>query len=347
MAEPLETTEPPAITSLLHRGWNLGNALDAHAVGFESDSLYEYETLWGNPVITQELFGEIKAMGFSSVRIPVTWGPHINDNYEVAEAKMQRVQEVVDMALAADLAVVLNTHHESWIDLSGTTDTALFEKFEALWKQIATAFADYDERLLFEGLNEPRLYGSDLEWTVGTPEARAAVNTLNQLFVDTVRDAGGHNQNRYLLVTTYCSNTQIDSLADFVMPSDDRVAVSIHLYIPFEFTYEENSRVIWTSQSTTDTYGINQAFDAIDTYLLSKGIPVVLTELGASDKDNDSSRIAWTEYVLSQAAEKNICCIWWDNGHAKDDSLLYTYALIDRYSLEWQHPEIISLLTSK
>lgn len=44
-------------------GWNLGNTLDA----------IPNETAWSNPPVTQEFFQQIKAQGFNSIRIPVTW----------------------------------------------------------------------------------------------------------------------------------------------------------------------------------------------------------------------------------------------------------------------------------
>ena len=88
-------------------GWNLGNSLDA--VG-------EDETAWGNPRITKELIQSIAAEGYNSIRIPVTWEAHIGDapDYTIDSAYMNRVQEVVDWALDADLYVMINLHHDSW-----------------------------------------------------------------------------------------------------------------------------------------------------------------------------------------------------------------------------------------
>ncbi len=86
--------------------WNLGNTLDA----------IPDETSWGNPKATRELFRTIRAEGFRSVRIPVTWSAHQSATapYTVDDAYMSRVKQVVDWALAEDLYVVLNIHHDSW-----------------------------------------------------------------------------------------------------------------------------------------------------------------------------------------------------------------------------------------
>jgi endoglucanase len=54
-------------------GWNLGNHFDAFNNGVSG------ETFWGNPKATRVTFTEVKAKGFSTVRIPVTWLGHIGD----------------------------------------------------------------------------------------------------------------------------------------------------------------------------------------------------------------------------------------------------------------------------
>lgn len=48
-------------------GWNLGNQLEANSGGTPS------ETAWGNPTITEKLIKKVKAQGFKSIRIPVSF----------------------------------------------------------------------------------------------------------------------------------------------------------------------------------------------------------------------------------------------------------------------------------
>ena len=49
------------------------------------------------------------------------------------------------------------------------------EQLKALWKQICDRFQGYDEHLIFEGVNEPRLRGEGNEW-IGDAESREVVN---------------------------------------------------------------------------------------------------------------------------------------------------------------------------
>lgn len=151
-------------------GINIGNSLDSHGLReyHPEASDLDFETYWGNSEITEELFVMIKEAGFSTVRIPVTWQDHMDENGRVSEVWMDRVQEVVDMALAQELYVILNTHHEEWMNLETERADEIAEKFASLWMQIAERFAAYDEKLLFEGMNEPRLRDSEYEWNAGT-----------------------------------------------------------------------------------------------------------------------------------------------------------------------------------
>ena len=96
-ADPGQTPKYPEAVEFamsLGVGWNLGNSFDAHIDGMSG------ETLWGNPVVTRELFKALKAAGFGSVRIPVTWMGHIGKapEYRIEKAWLDRVAEVAGYA---------------------------------------------------------------------------------------------------------------------------------------------------------------------------------------------------------------------------------------------------------
>ena len=55
------------IVEAMGPGWNLGNQLES-----VTDNVPE-ETNWGNPVITEKLIQSVKAAGFKSIRIPVSY----------------------------------------------------------------------------------------------------------------------------------------------------------------------------------------------------------------------------------------------------------------------------------
>lgn len=321
-------------------GINIGNSLDSHGLReyHPEASDLDFETYWGNSEITEELFVMIKEAGFSTVRIPVTWQDHMDENGRVSEVWMDRVQEVVDMALAQELYVILNTHHEEWMNLETERADEIAEKFASLWMQIAERFAAYDEKLLFEGMNEPRLRDSEYEWNAGTEELRDMVNYLNEIFVETVRSTGGANEERYLMVCPYATNHVQEAMAALNVPNGN-IIVSIHMYSPYVFCQKEDGITKW---DVTDSECAGYAEDIITHFnnmkelFIKKGIPVIITEFGCTDKDNLDSRIEWLKYYKKQADSVGIPCVWWDNGS--------NYQIMDREKIEWTYPQIKDVL---
>lgn len=324
-------------------GWNLGNAFDS----YNNENPVEpqqTETLWGNPRVGRELFKKIYEAGFRVVRIPVTWSSHLDERDVVNPEWMERIARVVTEALDNGLLVIINAHHENWYSPFEDNAAVAEAKLRSLWKQIAWRFSDFDKRLIFEGMNEPRLIGTEMEWTCGTPSARAIINDLNRAFVETVRESSPGNAKRFLLVTPYAAIPHPDSLDDFVVPGDDRVGVSLHVYIPLDFVFVKEKPVVRWDE--TDPYPLPGIFKGLRERYASRGIPVVITEYGAVDKDNEPERIKWVRSVKELADASKIPIIWWDNGKHEDRATTHTFSLLDRHTLTWCFPDLIRAMTA-
>ena len=151
-------------------GWNLGNTLECYDYKAWTTNA---EIAWGNPSTTKDMIKSVKSAGFNAIRIPVTWGEHMSGS-TIDAAWLNRVKEVVDYAYNEDLFVILNMHHDDYIwftpyDADYESDSA---KLKSIWKQISLKFRDYGDRLLFDGMNEPRTVGSSAEWSGGTAAER-------------------------------------------------------------------------------------------------------------------------------------------------------------------------------
>jgi len=338
-------SEAAKLISNLTIGWNLGNALDS-----ESSS----ETAWGNPKTTQEMIDMVAEAGFNTVRIPTTWYYHMDrSTFEVKEDWLARVKEVVDYCYANDMYVILNTHHETgWMALDPAKLEATEQKFVTLWQQIAEYFKDYDDHLIFEGMNEPRVKGHAQEWNGGTKEHRESVAHLNQVFVDTVRATGGNNETRVLLITSYCASSSRVAMSAVKVPNDPYVGVSIHAYTPYNFAFKNaNDKYdvkIWDGKKNGD---IDAVFRDINTVFLSKGVPVIITEFGAVNKtdlpggeENLMARCQWVEYYVTKAKEFGVPCVQWDNNVYKGTG--ERFGLLDRRNLEWYEPEYIETMVN-
>lgn len=284
----------------------------------------------------------VKKAGFNAVRIPVSWGDHIDSDGKIDSKWLDRVQEVVDYAYDNKMYVILNTHHEnSWVRLDEKTEKAVTKKYTYLWKQIANRFKDYDEKLIFEGLNEPRLEGSSMEWAGGTTAERKVLNNLLAAFVETVRATGGNNKTRFLMVTPYAASpTVYSSMAALEIPDDDRIIVSLHAYLPYNVALNGGSN----DKTLTDSYKkeIDKVFSDINKLFISKDIPVIMGEFGTINKSNLDDRVEIAEYYLSVSEKYGIPCFWWDNGNLKEGS--ETFGLLDRKTLKWKYPDIVEQL---
>ena len=321
-------------------GWNLGNTMDALGG----------ETAWGNPTVTQEMIDALADKGFNTIRIPTSWGQFTegaSGDYMVKTEWITRVGEVVDYALAKDMYVILNTHHETeWLVPNADKVGDGTEKFTCIWTQIATYFADYGDHLIFEGLNEPREVGVNSEWIGGTEENRSMIADWERIFVETVRATGGNNANRLLLVTGEAACMMDDALKDIYIPENDPcLGVSLHAYTPYDFTFKHTGDYdTWDGSHLSD---IQWTFSQADKYFLSKGIPVVMTEYGAERKgpaedNNDAEVCKWITDYLTIAQEHNVPTVLWDNGITDGNGERFGY--LNRRELTWDRESIIDAM---
>lgn len=314
-------------------GWNLGNTMDA-----TGDSTLGAETHWQSTKTSTYMMQLLKESGFDIVRIPVSWGEHMGADYKVDPEWMARVHEIVDYGIDNGLFVILNTHHENWYMPTEEDKAQDMEQLKALWEQIAEEFKGYDEHLIFEGLNEPRLRDTPLEWSGGTPESRAIVAEYAKTFYETVRASGGNNAKRHLMVTGYAASSMRECMQDIWIPEgDDKVIVSVHAYLPYNFALNTKGTDKWDPKY--DTNEIDTFFKNLNELFISKDIPVIIGEFGVLNKDNLDDRVACTEYYVGKAKELGIPALWWDNNSVYGNG--ENFGIMDRSMIPiWRYEKL-------
>ena len=353
------------IVEAMGPGWNLGNQLES-----VTDNVPE-ETNWGNPVITEKLIQSVKAAGFKSIRIPVSYFAKIDDDkdYTIDSKWLDRVQEVVNYCIKNDLYAVINIHGDGyntidggWLLCNGKNQTEIKKKYKKVWKQIAERFKNYDEHLLFESMNEE----FDGSYSEPNKEYYQNINDYNQIFVDTVRKTGDNNTKRWLIIPGW--NTNIDYTTGdygFKLPTDQyrdksidkeeqRIMISVHYYSPWDFCGGENGVITqWgneaddpskTSTTCDETYMKNQ-LNLMKTTFADKGYPVFIGEYGSIGKTSyDSENEYYRAYFarkLCQLSRKNGCIpMYWDNGY----NGVHGFGLFDRTTCEVTQPVIIDAI---
>ena len=334
-------------------GWNLGNTFDAHNGYSGHFSGTGMETIWVGVRTSRELIEAIKEAGFNTIRIPVSWHNHVDENYVIDQEWMDRVREVAGWALDLGMYVIVNVHHDNDVKYF-YPDTVHYDQsaayLTAVWSQIAEAFRDCDDHLIIESMNEPRLVGTQYEWSWNnyTSECRLAakyINQLNQLFVDTVRASGGNNATRYLAVPAYCASPGSAREQAFQLPEDtveNRIIVSVHAYTPYNFALNTGSsdRTFDLEKDISKKDEIASFMNNMYSRFVKYGVPVMLDEFGALDKGgNTQDRVNFTAYYVASASARGITCVWWDN-HAFSGNG-ERFGLINRSTLQWIYPDIV------
>ena len=345
-------------------GWNLGNTLDAHKK-VQNQGL-KSETSWSNPLTTEEIIKGIAQKGIKTIRIPVTWHNHLIDSiYTIDPEWMKRVKTIVDWSINQNLYVILNIHHDYANYTSGSSisygdglytlfkDKEESEKFlYNVWKQISEAFNNgYDHHLIFEALNEPHLEGTNFSWKYikGEQFCEEAVSSLNeymQLIVKTIRESGGNNEKRFLMICPLMASVSTAINSDFIFPNDkkynpnkNKIILSVHSYSPSEFT-GGNDGIIYKDEYNISQY--DMFLNLYEKYILN-GYSVIFGEFGAVNKNNTEERIKWGKYYIETAKKHHMSCVIWDNG--KMENILDTksvFGIYDRRNIKWINDNLIN-----
>jgi hypothetical protein len=341
------TTNIPASTPLPNPtyGWNLGNSLEA---------------IWGYSYPTAAPFYTAANAGFNAVRIPCAWDSNATTNttsnatnYPINPTYMARVKQTVDFALAAGMYVVINDHWDGgWLDgnLSTTVNPTVNAKMNAYWTQIATAFAGYDNHLLFAAANEP---------PSTSPAEVATLMVYYQTFVNAVRGVGGNNTNRWLVLQGSGDTSWLNSLPTDSTPN--RLMMEYHCYTPFQFTQLGsdaswgNMQYFWgpayhysgdpTRNAVQPEEGyIDSGFQQLTDQYVSKGIPVMVGEFQAAGKSfltgteatyNRASTLYWNKYLVDSAHAHGLSPFYWSTPGSPFD---WTTGVVT-------DPQVVSVLT--
>ena len=297
-------------------GWNLGNTFDCwNTRGWTTDT----ETGWGNAKTTPEMIDAVKAAGFDSIRIPITWYENTDEKtYDIDDAYLARIKEVIDYAYANDMYVIMNMHWDWVSDGSLWLNKGIdaLPQYQTMWTEIANYFKDYDNHLVFESMNEVTFDYKTL-------------NTFNQEFVNLVRKSGGNNSNRLLLLAGANTDLTKTCTPEFVVPDDKMVAVSIHYYYPSTFAVatisDPNNKSYWGYKNDwgtdADKQEVYNTFAKVKAYFADEGIPVIFGEYGVvtnCGKDHDSI-VSYLDTIASSAlATDGVTAFLWDAGDAGD-----------------------------
>lgn len=371
VAEVTYPDDPMEYVMSLGLGWNLGNSFDAHANGVSG------ETLWHDQAATQQTFDSVKAAGFGSVRIPVTWMGHIGEapEYKVEEALLNRVAEVAGFVKNTGMKCIVNIHHDGfgaetnpelrknhWLLIEDASkdsvlNAAIEAKIAAVWGQIAEKFKEEGNWLIFETFNEIQDggWGWGRNRTDGGAQYRI-LNEWNQIALDAIRATGGQNTTRFIGIPGYVTQPPL-TIETLVLPKDvtpNRLMVAVHSYDPWDYAgsgkYSEWGHTGGADKCPDgDEASYLHMLQSLKDAYVSKGIPVYFGEFGCvhrTDEKAEAFRKYYLEYVCHAFHEYQMTGFFWDNGYyiEGDDA----FGLINHGNGEWIHngQEIVRIMVN-
>jgi endoglucanase len=156
--------------------------------------------------------------------------------------------------------------------------------------------------------------------------------------VEAVRQSGGNNETRYLVLPGYVTNHRYPVGPSFILPNDtarDRLIVTFHFYDPYEFGIQ-GSRYSWGTAS--EKLRVDNAFSPFKERFIDRNIQVIIGECGAvlqtypgnpaRDAEARQSRRDYLSCIFGTAKKYGLVPIYWDNGAISGNG--EKFGLLDR-----------------
>lgn len=277
-----DTIRRPALPSPINRCMNLSDGLEA-----------AYEGEWNYTVRLADI-DMLAEAGFDTIRVPIRWSGHAGRSkpYTLEPVFLARVDKIINYALSKDLNVIINVHH--YAELS-SDPVRHGPRLQGIWKQLATHYKDYPDKLIFEVVNEPH-----------DAMSMQRVDALNASIVRHIRKS---QPQRWIILATGDWGS-LNGLLSSSPPPGLRNILSWHYYEPFAFTHKQTwdgkappppSR-LWGSED--ELARAKADFQKAAAFRDRMGHPLLLGEFGVFRDVPVAERAKWVRTVREEA-EKN------------------------------------------
>jgi endoglucanase len=317
--ENIDNIWPDAYTVIkqMASGFNLGNTFDNGLQSTDPETIY--------PII--DLYTEA---GMRHIRIPVTWmegfdGNALADstgNVNFDHPRFQQLQNVIDYSLSKGLYVVINAHHERRFKDEYDGSEKFDNAFTSLWTDIANYFKDYPYRLIFELLNEPGGNFGAHSGGINPLDSIAIARTrwIYKIGTQAVRDTGGNNTNRVIMISTngmgnhifikevYPTTTELPG-----MGGDPYLSIQVHTYDPWSFCGQNGTLAEYPGK-----LAIEKSIQQVAQHARSLGVPVNYGEFGVGRANNQAERSSDTvkefyQTVVQTTLNEDMSSSVWDD----------------------------------
>ena len=312
-------------------GYNLGNTFNCCSIIEENNSENEEIKLFGTTLPTKNIIKEIKKNGFKTIRFQILYSNYTFNNGKINSKLIYKIKELINLINKLNMYLILSIKHtrQFW-DSEGKNSK---DKYINFWRQIANELINYDEHLIFESMYEIG-YLTSLDRDHNYFEDK--VYYLTQDFINIIRNSGGLNIERLLIIPLISSDYEIYYFnyysSDYNLPKDpyNKLAISLYYYVPCgeynlvnelepinlysKFGYSDSLYPLMEWGSSLNYKSIVINFNCMKQNFVDKGIPIIIGEVGILNdyikKNNSIEQFLYTLFSMSKEYEGILPCLW-------------------------------------
>ena len=313
-------------------GYNLGNTFNCcKIIEYEKNSENEEIKLLGKILLSKNKLKEIRKNGFKTIRFQILYNNNLYDDEKINSELIKKIKEFIILIRKLDMYLILTIKHtrEFWDSERSNAK----EKYINFWKQIANELINYDEHLIFESMYEIG-YLKYLDRWYDYYEDKEYY--LSQDFINIIRETGGNNIERLLIIPMINSDYELDlfnfDYAEYKIPKDpnNKLAISVYYYFPCEdynplnildpinlydiLGYSETVYPVMEWGSSRNYKSIISHFKYMNKNFIDKGFPVIIGEIGLLNdyikKNNSIEQLLYTLFSMSYENEGILSCLW-------------------------------------
>ena len=316
-------------------GYNLGKTFNI----FDTINITQnYQIkMWGTILPTKKMINNIKKNGFKTIRFQVIPTNSMEDSGKINNEWISRIKEIIDWIINSNMYCILSVYYEGnyWRRKNISSEYINF------WKQITNELKNFNEHLILESMNEYNYeflydYYEEFEEDIYYDSESYYNNLFNstQDFIYTIRNSGGFNKERLLIIPEFLTEIEINSynfIFESKIPIDpsNKLAVSLNYYFPSQINQNiylypmnwYNKYGLYYSAEINNNWGsdkdykdIMKYFDYFKNNYINKGIPVIISQAGIiTEKENNVNSFKEFLYVIfSISAGMNgvMSCLW-------------------------------------
>ena len=201
-------------------GYNLGDTFNCCNAIEENYPNNEEIKLFGTTLPTKKILKEIRKNGFKTIGFQVLYTNHIFNNDKINPEWIQKIKELINLIKQLNMYLILSIKHSKNFWQSERRKAK--KNYINFWMEIAKELIYYDDHLVLESMYEIG-YLKYLDNTYNYYDDKDYL--LSQDFINIIRNSGGLNIERLLIIPLISSDYELNLF--YYFPFDEYNSINI------------------------------------------------------------------------------------------------------------------------